>query len=280
MSVCSFGSFKKRYKRKHHDANIQKILHKYTKGIHLKFGTQTVEKYIFYDDDERNIDDVSVDVRIKSILLPRRQLPDGTKGSLDTYSTTVVPEIDYYTHLQHEYGGEQFTGHQDLKNYIEKIIIPSGNDEPHVSEGLSTSYMEECKIWATQLYEREHGNPKEYYGAVFFDFDRVINLCEGFTTLDTPKEMLQRFQVIITGVLKYIIGSPKRLQDLRDFFNFLISKKIRLCILTNNQGCNTMMFRSICMLLHNSFGNNIFCCTRKPSKLICIYDSGVLESVN
>ncbi len=278
MSVCSFGSFKKRYKRKH-NTNIQRILHKYTKGIHLKFGTEPIQKFMFFDDDERNINDVAADVRIKSILLPRRQLSDGTKGKLDIYESNITPTIDYITHLKREYG-ENFEGHIDLKNYIDRVV--KGNEEHYVSEGLSTSYMEECKIWATQLYEQEHnnGNQKQYYGAVFFDFDRVINLCEGYSSYDTPQLMMARFQVVITGILKYIIGSPKRLQELRDFFNFLISKKIRLCILTNNQGCTTVMFKSLCMILNNSFSNNIFCCSRKPSKLICIYDSGVLESVN
>lgn len=277
MSICSFGSFKKKYKRKHHDITIQKILQKYTKGVHLKFGTQTIEKYRFYDDDERNINDVSADVRIKSILLRRRQLPDGTKGSLDTYEISVTPIIDYVTHLKRGYG-ENFEGHLDLKNYIDKVI--KNNIEPHVSESLSTSYMEECKIWATQLYDQEinNGNNKEYYGAVFFDFDRVINLCEGFLSYDTPQLMMRHFQVVITGILKYIIGSPTRLEEIRDFFNFLLSKKIRICILTNNQACTTPIFISICMILHKSFSNNIFCCSRKPSKLICIYDSNVIEN--
>lgn len=292
--MLSFNKFKKLYKLERKNVNSNYIANKYAKGMNLFFGTEHghVKKYRFYDDDPHNIAAVEKDNRIECILVPRRQMEDGTIGSQDVYDPHYIRNESntktYYEHLQKTYNLSNLKNridNKDLIKYIDTLSSSKDTDynEKHVSESFDSEMMFDCRMWATELYDQEvnNGNTDDYYGAVFFDFDRVLNSIEGISITYTVEEMKSRHDVELSAVVKYIIGSPKRLQELRLFFGFLEFKKIRACILTNNGACGEReMFYDVCAAIHNSLKReNIFCCRRKINKLVCLYENNVLDEI-
>jgi hypothetical protein len=249
--------------------------------INQHFG-EGLKRCRFYDDDPRNIRDVSEDVRIECILVQRRQMSDGTMGIRDPINNSEeynynpeIPRKSYFQHLQNEYSN--FNGHNDLVKYIQ-ALGGVNSYESHVSESLSIEQMEECKQWASNVFEHvttttsnSSDSPQGPYGHVFFDFDRVINCCEGYAAPETPQILFKTKGVVISGVLKYVVGSPTRLEKLRELFDYLETKNIHAYILTNNTGCTKQMFTDLLRFLHKSLtSDRILCCSNSPTKLICL----------
>jgi hypothetical protein len=279
-----FKEFKRKYKQKHPEKKDGLVFRKYTKALYkqhtLKFGiNEKILKYRFYDDNPQYINDVKENKEVFCIEVRRRQMTrDGTVGVNDLedpeylHNPDVTP-ITYREHLRREYNN--FENESELEMYTNKIYTLHG-EEKRVSEALNEEMMDDCMLWSSLLYEQENDNPnnsnlQQYYGAVFFDFDRVINCLEGYSSYPTEEEMIEHEGVHAITLLKYIIGSPIRLQKLRNLFDFLQNKKVRACILTNNTGCHKPIFKTVCNLLHQTLTeSNIFCCVGLNTKLVCI----------
>ena len=248
--LSSFENFKKQYLKLHPRRNSNVILKKYTKALRqLNFGTG-IKKHRFYDDDPNNIELVSQDPRIQCILVQRRQMSDGTKGRKDSpeyngyqfLTNQTIPSRTYDEHLAYAYNlfsPEKRQEHTDLITFMDLMHNQAlhQQNEKHVSEAFDENMITECRQWAGQLLNQElqRNTQNEFIGSVFFDFDQVINAVEGMSVLNSAEDMERQFNVHISGIVKYLIGSPERLQLLRNLFTDLESKKIRVYILTNNK---------------------------------------------
>lgn len=286
MSLNSFGKFKKQYSKLHPHVNPEVVIGKYTKALRLLNFGEGLKRCRFYDDDPRNIRDVSEDPRIECILVQRRQMSDGTMGIRDPINNSEeynynpdIPRKSYFQHLQNEYSN--FHGHDDLVKYIQ-ALGGVNSYESHVSESLSIEQMEECKQWASNVFEHAtttSNSSDSPQGYVFFDFDRVINCCEGYAAPETSQILFAKLGVPISGVLKYVVGSPTRLEKLRELFDYLETKKIYAYILTNNTGCKKQIFQALLSFLHKSLTpERIICCSNSPTKLICLYNKNLLNN--
>jgi hypothetical protein len=303
--MLSFGKFKKHYRRHHQNAKSDYIVSKYAKGINLYFGTELgdVKKYRFYDDEHANINAVSRDSRVECILVPRRQMSDNTIGLEDEksfeyqrnsvdpnvfFKANSIPKKTYPDHVHDTYNlsdPQKQEEHADLVKYLNLMrtnVLRNGN-ERFVSEAFDFQMMNECRSWATNLNEQEEskGNTDEFYGIVFFDFDRVLNCVEGISISHTKEQMKTTYDIDVSGVVKYIIGSPTRLSQLRELLGYLEFKKIRVCILTNNGACGDReMFYDVCEGIHSCIKRqNIYCCRNKSSKLECLYSYEVIPTL-
>ncbi len=305
--MLSFGKFKKYYRRHHKNSKSDYIVSKYAKGINLFFGTEldSVKKYRFYDDEHANINAVARDSRIECILVPRRQMSDNTIGTEDEVSfeyqrnpvnpnaffrtPSSIPKKTYPEHVYDTYNlsdPQKLEEHADLVKYLDlmrnNVLRNNGYNERYVSEAFDFKMMNQCRSWATDLNEQEEskGNKDEFYGIVFFDFDRVLNCVEGISILHTKEQMKSQYDIDVSGVVKYIIGSPTRLSQLRELLGYLEFKKIRVCILTNNGACGDReMFYDVCEGIHSCIKReNIFCCRKNSSKLECLYVNKIISS--
>lgn len=300
--LSSFGKFKKQYSKLHRGVETRVIINKYTKALNLLNFGNGVKRYRFYDDDPYNIRKVSVDNRIECILVQRRQMSDGTIGSLDFSDESYkllesTPLKTYFEHLISTYNlmitqpGNKPTlneEHRDLfeymkhmrKNVLQQAARFTEYNEKHVSESFDFNMINECRQWAQNLYNQESQKniEQEFYGGVFFDFDRVLNCPEGIAITKTV-ENLQTLGIQLSGIVKYFVGSPQRLQQLRDLFSYLESKKIKIYILTNNGACGPKpAFKKLIQELYAGFTDqNIICCsTVSAGKLECLYLHDVL----
>lgn len=295
--LSSFGKFKKQYSKLHRGVETRVILKKYTKAVNLLNFGNGVKRYRFYDDDHINIEKVSQDRRIECILVQRRQMSDGTIGREDFSDISYqkiegIPPKTYFEHLISTYNLMIMTPdnkptlneeHKDLFEYMKHmrkhVLQPAVRfteyNEKHVSESFDINMINECRQWAQNLYNQESQKnvEQEFYGCVFFDFDRVLNCPEGIAITETI-EQLRTLKIELSGIVKYFVGSPERLQHLRDLFRDLESKKIKLYILTNNSACGPRpAFKKLIQELYAGFSDsNILCCRSiSDGKLECIY---------
>lgn len=276
MNISSEKKFIENYKHvKNCSEHYARV--KYLHGLN-KFGTGPIKKYRFYDDDRNNIQKMKEDERIQSILVKRRPLQSNTIGLYDNYH--INKSIYYREHIEYVY---DINGKDaDIKNYIEIRRGLKNEDEHHVSEGLDILMLNELKEWADLLYQQEiQTEQQEYIGCVFFDFDRVLNCLEGITITRNLNDFKTIYNIEPYGILKYIFGSKERYDSIYYTIDYLLQRKIKVCILTNNTACDSHpSFKELLGYYHNYFReypDRIYCSVTYPSKLEFLHQNNLIS---
>ena len=209
----------------------------------------------FYDDSIDNINDVSKDIRIECILIPR-ETKTVPKGKSDG------GKINEYIRWIRDHGGWDIDDKDsDLYDVLRFFYENEEYQEDETSDALTENYMNDLLQWA-----RINPDAK----CVLFDFDRVINQVEGIIGYDYVRD-IRKYDLKPSGFAKYHMGTKKRYKLFKKLINELIRRNIDIHIVTNNTAANCELFHEILKKIHPVFNKNtIHGSYKHDTKLHCI----------
>lgn len=187
----------------------------------------------FYDDECSNLERVSEHGRIRCIYVR----PE---------NTLVPAGWDYQTYLAHTY--DLAGADADLALFLRRATFVF---EPTVTDGLTLVQMRDIEQWSA------YAGPRG--GKLLFDFDRTLTRMNGFPWIPTRKTPAH-----MTGLIKYLFGSPERLVAFLHMMDVVTSRGVEVHVLTNNVMCGvTTKLHRLLGVLHSEF--------RKPNRIHCSF---------
>ena len=180
---------------------------------------------IFFDNDQKHIDEVRVCTRIRCVKVP------GIQG-LPPNIPLNIPEFDR---------------HMDgvTADFVTMITRRTQQDQFDIGSGFGDADLETLNGW---IREGSHLPTPRF---AIFDFDRTISQIEGFATTPTksPFKGIAGFNahlaqygfkppITVKMYMTYLCGSD-RLELLEKTFDTCRSNEINIVILTNNGACVT-----------------------------------------
>jgi len=203
----------------------------YLKGpINYLRGPITVPT-IFYDNDERNIDYMrGVYKEIKLV-----QIPEYVENPLLENAKTLQENNDLFYCDIAEFDSNSYA--LFLRKNIEDEIKELGEtpDPSKLTElktdlkdivniGVDENHLKELNDWITNKLKSSKRVD------VVFDWDRTLSCVEGIF----PQPFKNGTEVTLEDTLVYLMGGPKRLAYLQEFFKKIDHTKVNIFILTNN----------------------------------------------
>lgn len=262
--------------------------------------------YRFYDDDMGNIlrvhesNIVSKDLVIHCIHVPPKNTePAGPVGTEDFSEDTS--KMNYSDYVEKQFADSSYT---EVKKMTSQKM-----EERKTTDGLTSTALLELQQWGNSVHaikttnrlELEHITPK-----VFFDFDLVINRVDSLA-LPTTKSLFRidnitddekfslflplavsRWEFLYGGAeacIQYAVGSPERLEQIRNTINHLVTKGIEVHIVTNNRFCNFdrdrishALLYLVMNKLHSSLTRDKVHCGYRygNDKLLMLYEKGLI----
>jgi hypothetical protein len=120
------------------------------------------------------------------------------------------------------------------------------NFEPeYVSEGFNQNYIDDLVSWI----ERNTATSK----SVFFDFDRTISMIEELPSFIENNDKDFKIQTLVN----YIFGTKTRRDTFKNMLNYLKEKDVNMYVVSNNNLCNTDVFREMINSIHTDL--NLLC---------------------
>lgn len=217
-----------------------------------------------YDDSQQYINEYKEkfgklqNIEIIHVKITRTAVLDSSDNSLKIVTGTddqiTLPNMRYNKFvLQHSgYDDNDDNELTDLRDFVQKCTDESFEPE-YVSEGFNQNYIDDLVSWI----ERNTLTPK----SVFFDFDRTISMIEELPSFIENNDQNFKIQTLVN----YIFGTKTRRDTFKNMLNYLEEKSVKMYVVSNNNLCNTDVFRDMINSIHT--GLHLLCGENKADNV-------------
>lgn len=209
-----------------------------------------------YDDSQQYINEYKEkfgerhDIEIIHVKITRTAVLDSSgdnslKIVTGTNDQITLPNMRYNKFvLQHSGYDNNDNELSELQDFVQKCTDESFEPE-YVSEGFNQNYIDDLVSWI----ERNTLTPK----SVFFDFDRTISMIEELPSFIENNDKDFKIQTLVN----YIFGTKTRRDTFKNMLNYLKGKDVNMYVVSNNNLCNTDVFREMINSIHTDL--NLLC---------------------